>query len=329
MKDSWKLLKDWHRHAISLCLSIIAVISGIFFNICYTAKAEQVTYPARYTVLEIQLWPEYDNLSVWVSYTLQLADDSNYPASVSLRMPTAAGIPNYVAIGPAKDTLFEVPFQRKVDGEWSFITFFSTEPVIRLEYDDPNLMIDGTYREYQHVWYKDYEVEDIYLQVQQPYGVRTLNVISPFKEEVWFNDEILRYYSAHLNTDDISDKIKINLAYQKESKEVTIERLQVKSRVPITESTPGRINWWSSFPWVIVSLISLLLIGVGLFGMGNFDFLKSRKPAQTMDVNYNIEETEKSIKQQTNDNQVELYCPQCGNRVRSKDRYCRVCGSHL
>ncbi len=329
MKESLMPLKDWYHKVIKLCLLIAVITIGVFFRNYDSAKAEQISYPARYSILEIQLWPEYEYPSVWVSYTLQLEDDSNYPAMVSLRIPTAAGIPNYVAVGPSRDTLFEVPFQRKVDGEWSFITFFSTEPIIRLEYDDPNLVIDGTYREYQHIWYKDYEVENIYLQVQQPYGVRTLNVISPFKEEVWFNDEILRYYSAQLNKNEIEDKVTINLAYQKESNEVTVERLQVKSRIPISENTPGRINWWSSFPWVIVSLISLFLIGVGLLGMGNLNILKREKPTQIMDINQKTEETEKLQKLQSNDNKAELYCPQCGNRVRSKDRYCRVCGAHL
>ena len=312
----------------SLFFTLCACVTILFYYFAPVTHAEVYKSDVRYKDIEIQLWPEYDQQSVWVGCTMLLAEDTPIPAQIELRIPTSVGNPNVISIGPNKDYLFEVPYQRIVDGEWSFISFKTTEPLIRMEYEDQNLTINNTYRDYQFVWFKDNYFENIYLQIQQPYGVRTMNIIPLFPNSSWFSDEVLSYFSAMVKANEVDNKLVINISYQKQNNEVTINSLEVRSNVPIDDNTNGRINSWNSFPWLALIPITMFLIIIGGFGYWNFDGFHVFKWLPFKLPQFLVNE-EKSKADKNKRNELIIHCPQCGNQVYSKDHYCRVCGSPL
>ena len=107
--------------------------------------------PLTLDSVQVQIWPEYDKPSVLVIYQMTLPATTPLPATVSVRIPTAAGDPNAVAVHQVDGSLINVDKTRQVSGDWATISFTTTGPEIQLEYYDPTLEINGSARHFQYV----------------------------------------------------------------------------------------------------------------------------------------------------------------------------------
>ncbi len=113
-------------------------------------------------LLQVEFWPEYDQPEMLVIYKIELSADTVLPATLSLRIPAAAGEPFVLFV----EGFGEPAYQRQVEGDWAVLTFTAQSSIIQLEYYDPGLSKQGDQRSFTYTWSGDYAVNTFQLIAQ-------------------------------------------------------------------------------------------------------------------------------------------------------------------
>jgi hypothetical protein len=272
--------------------------------------AVQAQDVGRFASVEIEIWSEYDQPAVLVIYRLVLPPETSLPADVSLRIPSAAGVPNAVASRQADGTLVNLTFEQQPAGEWSQLNFATTSPEIQVEYYDPTLIKDGETRHYEYQWPGDHSVDMLFVRVQQPFGVTNMQISPNLGEGVLGNDGLV-YYTADVGSLDVGQSFKIDLDYIKESEGLSMSSLKVQSSAPI------------ALPWMLGTLgvVLLVVVAIWYWQSGKQDKIQQKtRRTRRKRVKPPV------VSQEDSDH---IYCHQCGKRAQSGDRFCRACGKEL
>jgi hypothetical protein len=282
---------------------------------------------AKFSSLEVDLWPEYDRSGVLVIYRITLSSDTPLPTDLVIPIPTSAGDPSAVAAKQVDGTLINMAFTKQVDGQWDKINFTATMPDIQIEYYDANLVKQGQARHFEYTWPGGFAVAALSIQVQQPLGSTQMR-ISPNLGAGEPNTDGLTYFNAKVGSLSPTQPFKITTDYSKDNDTLSAESLQVQPTRPLTEATPGRVQLFSGTNTILV-VLGLVLIGVVLLAGGVYWYWQSGR-SKEMPVAYKrrAREIREEVSAENEDSEV-LYCHQCGNRAGPSDRFCRVCGVKL
>jgi hypothetical protein len=279
--------------------------------------------PVTLNSLQVQIWPEYDKPSVLVIYQMTLSSTTILPATVSVRIPIAAGDPNAVAVKQVDGSLYTVDYTRQVSGDWATISFTTTSPDIQLEYYDPKLVIDGNARHYQYIWPGDYGVTQFTIQVQQPAGATDMNISPSLGAGTTGNDNLV-YYTQDIGAIPAGQNINIIIDYNKSTDTLSAENVPVQPSAPIPQSTIADLNVSTLLPWI------LGILGAGLIIGGIIWFRQSgrqRPASQTRRRRSRAGGNEPGSNINTTEDAV--YCSQCGKRASPGDIFCRSCGTQI
>jgi hypothetical protein len=277
----------------------------------------------QFAMLEIDLWPEYDQPAMLVVYKIELSPSTTFPVDLALRIPVDAGEPSAVAVGENDDSLFNVDYIMDIQDQWTYVRVKASVPVIRLEYYDPRITKDGASRHFEYTWLGDYSTDHLLVQVQQPLGATDL-VISPGMEKYQSSsDGALTYYESDFGPQGVGAPFKLTIDYKKSTDELSVVGLKVQPVVPVTQNTPGRVTWLS------LPLIIVLVLGLGLVVSGGLLYSRSRG----REISSPIRKRRKAIREVTGPDtpaeETVVYCHTCGKRANPDDRFCRICGTRL
>ncbi len=278
--------------------------------------------PLTFSSMFIDIWPEYDKPSVLVIYHISLDSSTTYPATISLRIPTAAGDPNAVAEQQADGSLFNITFSRQVDGEWATITFTTTNPKVQLEYYDPALIKDGSSRHYEYNWPGDYAITQLTIQVQQPAGATDMR-ISPSLGAGTVGSDNLTYYTQDIGAISAGQTIQIIIDYLKTTDTLTAEG-PVQPSTTVPQSTVADLNISTFLPWILGILGAALIIG----GIVWFWRSGRQRPAHQTRRHRSKAETKVTETEAVSEEDA-IYCSQCGKRASPGDQFCRSCGTPI
>jgi hypothetical protein len=275
--------------------------------------------------LEIDFWPEYDSPDMLVIYRIDLSTVVTLPVELNIRIPAVAGEPNAVAVRDSSGSLLNAPYERTVQGDWAYISLTSTLPGLQIEYYDPQLNISGNNRTYEFSWQTSYQVEELVLQVQQPWDASDL-IVSPGDENISQSTDGLIYHTIDLGSKPAGTTSQFSISYVKDSDVLSIEGFQVQPSAPISDSTSGRSNAQDFLPWGL-GLLGVFLVVGGLWWYWRLSQeqprsnrrKRGRKPSRTRVT---------SSKKASNPEEA-IYCHQCGKRATKGDRFCRSCGTKL
>jgi hypothetical protein len=294
----------------------------MFFSLLFPGAAfAQENVPIA--TIEIDLWPEYDRPEMLVIYRVQLSADVSLPAELSFRIPTAVGMPNAVAVRDQGGSLLNAPYERTVEGDWAYISLTATLPGIQLEYYDPQLSKNGSQREYQFNWESDYEIESLFIQLQQPSGASQVTMV-PAATNTSPSSDGLTYHTIDLGIQNIGSKETIRIGYFKETDALTVEDFQVQPSAPISNDTSGRTNIVDLLPWALGALGFLLVFG-GIWWYWRMGQQQPKRKTQSRGRRSSRSKVQSLPK--TEDEGV--YCHECGKRAGVGDRFCRSCGTKL
>ena len=273
--------------------------------------------------LQIGIWPEFDRPGVLVIYRVTLSNTTTLPVSVSLRIPINAGVPNAVAARQVDGSLFNINYTRQVTGQWAIINFSATTADFQLEYYDPSLTINGNSRHYSYSWPGDYEVAQLSIQVQQPYGATNMQ-ISPSLGVGAVGSDTLTYYTQDLGAVTAGQTFQISLDYQKSSDVLSAQNLPVTPSAQIPQTSTADLNLKSWLPWV------LGIVGAGLIVGGVVWFWQSGRQNSAQKARRSRSRA-RSVQSDINtgDAEATIYCSQCGKRAQPGDQFCRSCGSPI
>lgn len=269
----------------------------------------------RLASLEVKLWPEYDQPSMLVIYDFQVAEGLSLPARLEFHLPAEARLNAVAALQNGKflNTPSEGPV---VQGEWQVLTIpVSTAAAYRIEFYQP-LGISGSQRQFSFLWYGDHTVDAFRVSLQQPVDASNMTTDPPL-EPVQESDGLTYYNTAILNLQQ-GEQFSLNLGYEKSSDRLTVPSNDIQPSAPVDENTAGRVSVSNYIPYILGALGVILLVG----GLG-YNFLwRKPKPASGG-------RRRRVRAQPTEEPESEVYCHQCGQRARTGDRFCRVCGTRL
>jgi hypothetical protein len=300
-----------HKLKISL-FALIIVLGSTLFGIPGFAQ-QNITFSS----LQIDLWPEYDRSEMLVVYRFELAASVQLPVDLSIRIPTAAGMPNAVAESAIGGALLNLQYSSVVQGEWTALELTATQREIQIEYYDPSLIKEGTDRTFVYTWPGDYDVNRVLVIIQQPIGAENMNIFPRLNEQNPDPDDGILYYSGEIGSFKAGETFERSIAYEKESDTLTVEFLKIES-LPITENTPGRVSLVSILPWGI-GLLGIIIILAGVY----WYWATEKKPL----IPRRGKRTDATKEQ--SEHPRDIYCHQCGKRAEGGDKFCRTCGTKL
>lgn len=292
---------------------VLTIVLAVLFIFPYAASAQQqITIQS----MDVSLWPEFDRAEMLVIYHMQVNADS-FPAKMEFRIPAGASL-HTIAIGSSPETVSDqgLEFSTQVVNDWQVVTVTVTGPAIQFEYYDPTLNISGSSRQYSYAWLSDYDVENMVIIYQEPFGAEQFKSTLSLQDD-GIHPDGMQYYFSDVGSVSAGKSFDVQVSYEKSTEALSVSRLEVQPVSPVDENTPGRFSWNNTMPYVIGGLgIVMILGGVAYFmqaGRSN-----AKKP-RTRRHSAHDDGTEES----------ESYCPQCGSRAKRGDRFCRTCGARL
>jgi len=293
----------------------------ILFFVLLTPLSARAQTPVALSKLEIDIWPEYDRADVLIIYHLFLAPGTTLPANLSLKIPAQSGDPFNLAARETDNQLYNLAYERVVEGDWAVIRFTTPSNEVQLEYYDLGLQKDGTNRVYAFEWPGDYQVDALTIQVQQPVGAENMQ-ISPALGSGLRGEGDLLYYQALVGSVPAGSSFSVSLNYEKADDTLSVQSLQVESSAPISEDTSGRMNLNEVLPWVLGGLGALLIAG------GAWWYWQSGRSDPQPNRRKRHVPTTQSVEAAVPAD-LAIYCHQCGKRASPGDNFCRVCGTKL
>jgi len=294
---------------LTILISIALIIS---FSI---PKAEaQSQGSIQFETVEVNLFPEFKQLSVYVTSDLILVDNISLPQTLTLQIPSK--INDFLVTYLDEDGFYKSPdVTVSTDYRWNYIRFSSPSPTIRVEYDDPNLLQQGNIRAYDFNWASDYPVFHFTVNVFQPVGISQFESNRTL-EETGIESSSLQVSTLKQSPLPSEHLLELSFSYIRTG-EIIYPNLKVEAAEAITENTPGRVPQPMSLVLWLSSIALSILILVGSY----FIWFKRRTSQQQgrMVQGVGIMNPEK----------LAVFCHECGMRSSPGDSYCSNCGTEL
>lgn len=270
--------------------------------------------------LNVALWPEYDQPSLLVIYKAQIAPQVSLPAEVTFRIPSEAGEPAAVAVGPDADSVADVTYDLQPASEWVQVSFIATTPAIQLEYYDPRLEKNGNQRTFNYTWPGDYAVDSLAVEVQHPIGSSNFSVTPQASNQI--QDDIFLYDVINQGSMPAGSSFTVTASYQKGSDELSATNLPIQPSAPVNAPTAARLNMGQALPWI------LGFLGIALIAGGGIWYWQSGKGSSADKTRRRRRSTKPKTSGETLAGDG-IYCHNCGKRAAAGDRFCRTCGTKL
>ncbi len=279
--------------------------------------------PIRLSVLEVDLWPEYDRPTMLVIYRITLDPTVSLPAAIRLRIPGEVSGPNAVAAQQPDGSLINVPYEVQASGDWNILSFQATIPDMQIEYYDPSLTKNGVNRSYEFRWSGDYAVDSFLMQVQQPRGAANMR-ISPSLGTGSAAQDGFTYFIAEVGAFAQGQMFSIKIDYEKETDDLSASDLPISPSGPLDDNPMSRMTLSDALPWLLGIIGLILLVGGGLWY-----WQSGREPEPIQNGHRRPRKKPAAQEESVKQDGAFVYCHQCGKRAGPGDRYCRSCGTQL
>lgn len=291
---------------------ILILMLGIFVSFPFPASAQS---SATLSSVIVQLWPEYDQPSMLVIVDFQVAASTSLPVTLNFRIPLDA---NLIAV--AADTgggqFVNSPYDEPtISGEYqTFNMVIEDNLPHRFEYYQP-LSFNSDERTFSYLWDNGYAVENFKYFFLEPLDVTRISLDPNYIAQETSNG--LNYYDGAPAQLAAGEQYALNLSYEKTTDTLVSQAQAVQIAEPVNEDTPGRVSLANSLPYIIGGL-GIIMIAGGLM----YYFQWGRRSAGSG-------KSRRRVHSNTDNNAANAYCPQCGARAKSSDRFCRTCGARL
>lgn len=289
------------------------ILQTIFSPVAVFAQA-----PVTFSKTVINIWPEYDRPGVLVFYQITLSAQTSLPATLSMRIPKAAGKPYNVAMKDVDGRLDTLRSTLVVEGDWIKITFTTPVPEVQIEYYDPAFTGSASEHDYQYTWPGDFNVSSLVLVVQQPLAAENFQ-IQPAMGSGRTSSDGFTYYESVVGELKAGIPFSINLKYNKTGTDLSAPSQSVSPVEPITTSSLGWQTLNEVLPYVLGGLGILLILASGYW------YWRSGKTLTTAFRRRHAPSRTKEIETDT----AGIFCHRCGRKAVSGDIFCRSCGTKL
>jgi len=263
----------------------------------------------------VQLWPEFDQPTMLVILSVQLAPNISLPAELTFQLPGNVDKPFVVAVGPTAQTVSDqnIDYTSQKNGDWLEVMVTAEYPAIQIEYYDSALMKEEENRSFTYEWPGTYATDELLVSFRVP--IDTTDIITdPEMRTVTpagSGQTFLEWSTSGL---EVGEQVPIYLSYIKTSDSLSVSNQPLETGI-VDESTEGRVSLSNYLPYIFGGLGVLLILAGGLY----FWQTGQRQPRQRR-----RHRTSEKAGDEEN-----VYCHQCGKRAQANDRFCRTCGTRL
>lgn len=293
---------------------ILALILQTLFSPITVSAQTAITF----TKIIINIWPEYDRPGVLVFYQITLSPQTSLPATLTLRIPKAAGNPYNVAMKDIDGRLDSLRSTSVVEGEWIRVTFTTPVPEIQFEYYDPAIISTSSLHEYQYTWPGGFDTESVVLVIQQPLAAENFQV-QPAMGSGRMSSDGFTYFESVVGKLKADVPFSIKLKYDKTGTNLSAPSQSVSPVETISTSTLGWQTLNEALPYVLGGLGVLLILASGYW------YWRSGK---TLTLAFRRRHVPSRVKE-TDGESAGIYCHRCGRKAVSGDVFCRSCGTKL
>lgn len=281
-----------------------------------SAALAQEAGTVKIETLNVMLWSEHDQPSMLVIYNFTLTDDTQVPSSMDIRFPKDANITAVAYQSGSELLLANYQPLPAPDANSQAIRLFVTErTAYHIEYYQP-LQRDGEQRSFNYQWAGDFSVNEFDIEVQVPDDSKDVKT-DPAIPLMQSQPSIMSG-GARMSALSQGQTYQLQLEYSRanETPIATSPSAQVQPIVPVDENTDGRST---------LDNLPLLLggFGVALILAALFYFFRSGQASQVRTAR------PRRRSQSPQEPSMPSYCPECGTRANTGDRFCRTCGSKL
>lgn len=299
-------------------LAVLLAASSLTGRVAVTTGQED---SLRLSGLEIDVWPEFDRPSVLVILRAELAEDTVLPADVALRIPTSAGQPAALAYAPSDTAgLVNLGYEiTDVQIDFTTVEFTTPDRFFHMElYED--VQTDVPERSYSYVWLGDLAVDQLVAQLQEPAGATGISV-EPDLDRTVVGPDGLVYREGDLGGLEAGETLSINVQYTKTDSRTSAEILDLQSVDQEPEPSDAGSGSGSGVSTRLLIIVAVAAIVVGAAAL-TFLLRRSLLPAGVSPPR----KTRAERRRKRGGSNAQS-CSECGNRLRSGDRFCPECGS--
>lgn len=296
---------------ISMRKFFLIVVVGLLMVFPALASAQgSVTLSS----VNVQLWPEYDQPSMLVLVDFELPATTLFPVKLTFHIPADANlvaVASYSKEGSLINAMYEGPTK---SGSLQAFTVTLNDPQARFEYYQP-ITFNGHERAYSYLWNGDYAIDAFGIRVLEPADTTALTTTPKLGPAVV--ESGLTYHESSAVKLKNGEEFKLELKYTKTTDALVSSPQGVQPAAPVDENTPGRVSLNKSLPYIIGGVGIVMIVG-GLVYYWQSGRSSTKKPRRRV-----------RAPQENEEDGGEAYCPQCGTRAKSNDRFCRVCGARI
>ena len=270
-------------------------------------------------ILEVALWPEYDQPGVLVILRGELSSSEDLPAHVEIPVPAAYGEPTAVAINGPQGQLLAADYQRRVQGDWATIIMEAEASGVWIEFY-ADLTYDGNLRSFTYFWPGGMDIGEFQYEIQQPWGASIFQLTPPGAAGV--HSDGLVYHRASYGSLTPASQALISIAYEKQGSELTIN---AQPKIDRPDEVRGETPDLSQFLPFILGGVGLVLIAAGVIV-----YLRlQKKDSEVSQPRKRKRQRKTASGYQEEVDASPVYCHICGDEAGASDHYCRRCGAEL
>jgi hypothetical protein len=223
----------------------------------------------RLAELRVRLWPEYDRAALLVILEGTLAEDTAFPATVTLSIPARVPAPFVVAAMPTATatSVDEVEYENAEAGEWRTITFQAGGPSFQLEYYD-SLERQGEARAPSFTWAGDYAVDSLLFQFQQPPHTESLTLAPELPQAQISSEDNLTYHTGEFGPLAAGETFTLRADYTRSEDTLTAELLSALQSGATTQTSGSTAATAASESFSQSEILITAVVAVAAFLLG-------------------------------------------------------------
>lgn len=275
----------------------------------------------------VDIRPEFDQPSVLVMYIITLSPNVSFPATMRFRVPANATIHAVAMEDPTG--LFNLDYKPQAAGDWIDIVFTAPVQNVRVEYYEPFDRKEGAEREYTFTWPGDYTVNNLTVQVQQPFTASGMTFVPPQSGSSQADDGLI-YYGIPVGNVNAGTEFDLVMRYNKPDDTLTYsERFQpAQPNQPVSGTTAGRVNMSQLLPWII-GAVGVALIAGGILWYTYTGRVPVAESQSRRRRHASSPRTPSAVSAPAPSSGEAVFCSQCGKKSGAGDVFCRSCGTRL
>jgi len=299
--------------------------------------------PPTIKTMKVQVWPEYDDPRVMVTYQGEFKDASVFPQPVKFPAPLGSEMAMVCALKPPDDEHLCQLYDTVTGADALSVSYTLPIPTYYLEYYWDGIKTQ-TDKSFSFNYVSPYAVDSLELEVQQPLRATDFKLAQPYASAT--SDAMgIKYYHYVFNNVAPGQTISVDASYSKPDNKPSV----AKKTTSGTASTGG--NYEFNFIGTGAALLVVAAIGFFLLRRRRVPapvrMAQSRRAAriETRRAGVQRAESQTELRQPTANltrtlpsratkpakpDQVSteaVFCSKCGTKLATEAAFCHVCGA--